>query len=113
MTYRQVCLGPMVFNAALFSERSGQILFKDRFREVELSTCFKKVTCHRCDFSTVYKYKVQQIRRNKQILESRNEEIRSDHLAIWQTIPRFVEIPQTLKCKRCKEVLGLDSLFIY
>ncbi len=41
------------------------------------------------------------------------EEIRPDHREIWKDIPRFVEIPETLKCKRCKEVLEREILCVY
>ncbi len=103
----------MVFDANGLSRRPGWILYQDRFLQVELSTCFKKIVCGRCDFSGFYKYQVQQVRRRDELVTSEDEEVRPDHLEIWETVPRFAEIPQTLKCKRCHEVLGMYVDCIY
>lgn len=32
---------------------------------------------------------------------------------VWRTIPRFAEIPETVRCKRCGEVLGLCTECIF
>lgn len=40
-------------------------------------------------------------------------EISDFDLAMWQAIPRFAEIPETVRCKRCGEVLGLCPEVIY
>lgn len=79
----------------------------NRFRSVESAVVFRRVTCHRCDFNSIYKYKVRQIRRKPQPEIGPDEEARPDLLEIWAAIPRFAEIPETVKCKRCGEVLGL------
>ena len=66
----------------------------------------KRITCYRCDLASFYKCTVQQVRRNPELLAGGGEEIRADHVEMWKTVPRFAEIPETIKCKRCKEVLG-------
>ena len=103
----------MVFNANRLRRGPGGVLYQDRFYEVELGTCFKKIVCARCDFAGFYKYQVQQVRRREELVTSQDEEARPDHLEIWETVPRFAEIPQTLKCKRCHEVLGMYVDCIY
>ena len=70
-------------------------------------------TCYNCEFSGIYKFNVQQIRRRPEIQLENEEEIRSDHLEIWETIPRFAEIPETVKCKNCREVLTVEVTCIY
>ncbi len=92
---------------------TNEVLFEDRFRQVELTTAFKKLTCYNCEFSGIYKFNVQQIRRRPEIQLENEEEIRSDHLEIWETIPRFAEIPETVKCKNCREVLTVEVTCIY
>ena len=103
----------MVFDATAERIRPRQLLYQDRFREIEMGVAFKKMACSRCDHTGFYKYRVKQVRRRPQILMGEGEEIRPDHEEIWETIPRFAEIPQTLKCKRCHEVLGAYVLCIY
>jgi len=103
----------MVFDASRNKVRPGQLLYQDRFREVEMGVAFKKIVCSRCGFPGFYKYRVQQLRRRPRILIEEGEEVRPDHEEIWGTIPRFAEIPQTLKCKRCHEVLGSYVLCVY
>lgn len=93
--------------------KSGQVLFQDRFRQVQLSVAFRRLSCGRCSFEAIYKYQVQQVRRNEEISMGEGDEVRSDHHEMWQTIPRFAEIPETIKCKRCKEVLSVDVLLVY
>lgn len=94
-------------------QKPEQIVFEDRFRQVELAITFKKITCYHCGFQTIYKYRVQQVRRNPEIGLDEGEEIRADHRQIWRTVPRFAQIPETLKCRRCKEVLTLEVLCVY
>lgn len=103
----------MVFDSNQNVYRPGQTIYADRFLEVEVGVVFKKIVCSRCDFSGFYKYQVRQVRRRGEILVTDEEEIRPDHREIWSTIPRFVEIPQTLKCKRCYEVLGSYVVCIF
>ena len=103
----------MVLHRALFRQRAGQVVSQDRFRTVELAIAFKKITCYRCGLVSVYKYTVQQVRRKPELLPVEGEEIRSDHLEMWKAVPRFAEIPETIKCKRCKEVVGLYTFCIY
>jgi hypothetical protein len=31
----------------------------------------------------------------------------------WNSIPKFAEIPETIKCKRCGEVLGVYTECIF
>jgi hypothetical protein len=103
----------MVFNSALFSQQPGQIVDEDRFRQVELGVGFRKITCYRCDFSSFYRFKVIQIRRNAEPLLGEDEDLRPDHLEIWKNIPRYAEIPETLRCRRCNEVVGVYTSCIF
>lgn len=103
----------MVFKRTIFSQRPNEIISDDRFCQVELAIAFKRVTCYRCNFEGIYKYAVQQIRRHPEIQVSEDEEIREDHLQIWKDIPRFAEIPEVVKCKRCREVLDIDIMCVY
>ncbi len=93
--------------------KPSEVLFTDRFRQVELAIAFKKILCCNCGFSGIYKFRVQQIRRRPEIQLATGEEIRPDHVEIWKTIPRFAEIPETIKCKRCTEVLEREILCVY
>lgn len=104
---------PVVFDPDSFRRRPGRIVYEDRFRQVEMGIGFKKIVCSRCDFPGFYKYQAQEIRRREEILTASDEEARPDHLDMWETVPRFAEIPQTLKCKRCREVLGTYVFCIY
>jgi hypothetical protein len=103
----------MTFDSKGLQAQPGQKITEDAFREVELTIAFKRLTCHRCEFASVYKFRVQQIRRKAEIQLSEGETVRDDHRQIWQTIPRFAEIPETVKCKRCGEVIGLETRCIY
>lgn len=103
----------MVFKRTIFSQRPNEIISDDRFCQVELAIAFKRVTCYRCNFEGIYKYTVQQIRRHPEIQVSEGEEVREDHLQIWKDIPRFAEIPEVVKCKRCREVLDIDIMCVY
>jgi hypothetical protein len=103
----------MVFRSDWFGDQPGTIVSQDRFRTVELGLAFRKITCYRCDFSTFYKYRIQQVRRHREISVLEDETLRGDHLEIWKNIPRYAEIPETLKCRRCNEVLGLYTSCIY
>lgn len=91
----------------------GEVLYSDRFRSIEVAVTFRKIKCYQCDFEAIYKYRVQQVRRHAEIQVQDGEEVRPDHIEIWKTIPRFAEIPETVKCKRCKEVLGVYPLCVY
>ena len=103
----------MVFKRSMFQQGPNEPLFEDRFSQVELATAFKKLTCYHCDLEAIYKYYVQQVRRRSEIRVAEGEEIRRDHQEMWAAIPRFVEIHETLKCKRCKEVLSHEILCVY
>ncbi len=100
----------MVFKRSMFRQHSNGVLSEDRFSQVELTIAFKKLTCYHCNFEAIYKYSVQQVRRRPEIRVAKGEEIRPDHQEMWKTIPRFVEIPETLKCKHCQEVLMREIL---
>ena len=103
----------MVFKRTIFSQRPDEIISNDRFCRVELAIAFKRLICYRCNFEGIYKYAVQQIRRHPEIQVSADEEIREDHLQIWKDIPRFAEIPEVVKCKRCREKLDVEVTCIY
>ena len=102
-----------MFNSRAIRARPGTVLSQDRFRRVELAVSFKRIRCYRCDLITIYKYRVKEIRRNPTLQVPEDEELRTDHQELWETIPRFAEIPETVKCKRCGEVLGIDTTCIY
>jgi hypothetical protein len=89
------------------------VVDRNRFRQVELTTVFKQIPCYRCDFVSIYQYRVQQVRRHAEIESREGEAVREDHREIFQSIPRFAEIPETLKCRRCGEVLGLYTSCIF
>ena len=103
----------MTFSRNLFSQRPGETVSEDRFKEVELSTSFKQLQCYACGLTAIYKYRVQQVRRKAEIESSSEEEVRDDHRALWESIPRFAEIPETVRCKSCAEILFLDVECIY
>ncbi len=103
----------MTFDSRQFREKPGEVVFEDRFRLVQLAVGFKKLVCHRCDFAAVYKYQVQQLRRKDAPEAGNEEETRPDHQQLWETIPRFAEIPETIHCKRCREVIGLYTECIF
>ncbi len=103
----------MVFKRSMFRQHPNETLSEDRFSQVELAIAFKKLTCYHCNFEAIYKYSVQQVRRRPEIRVAEGEEIRPDHQEMWKTIPRFAEIPETLKCKRCKEVLEREILCVF
>jgi hypothetical protein len=103
----------MVFKRSMFRQGPNEPLSEDRFSQVELGIAFKKLTCSHCDFEAIYKYAVQQVRRHAEIRVDEGDEIRRDHQEMYDAIPRFVEIPETLKCKRCKEVLSREILCVF
>ena len=102
-----------MFKRTIFSQRPNEIISDDRFRQVEMANAFKRLLCYHCRFEAIYKYAVQQIRRHPEIQVSDNEEIREDHRQIWKTIPRFAEIPERIRCKRCREVLEVEVMCVY
>jgi hypothetical protein len=103
----------MVFDSSFFTQQPGQILDEDRFRQVELGVGFRKITCYRCDFSSFYRFKVIQVRRSAELLPTAEEDVRPDHLEIWRNIPRFAEIPETLRCRNCNEVVGVYTSCLF
>jgi hypothetical protein len=103
----------MAFKRTIFSQRPDEIISDDRFCQVELAIVFKRLTCYHCKFEGIYKYAVQQLRRHPEIQTAEDEEVREDHLRIWEGIPRFAEIPETVKCKRCREILAIDVMCVY
>ena len=103
----------MVFKRSMFRQLPNEVVSDDRFSQVELAIAFRKLTCYHCNFEGIYKYSAQQVRRHSEIRVGEGEEIRPDHQEMWKAIPRFVEIPETSKCKRCKEVLGREILCVY
>lgn len=103
----------MVFRSDFFPEKTDTTVFEDRFRKVEISVAFRRLTCYHCESTDLYRYQAQQVRRRPEITCSQDQEIRPDHQALWQSIPRFAEIPETVKCKNCGETLGLYPTCIY
>ena len=103
----------MTFSRDDLPERPGTWLSEDRFRQTEIATTFKRIRCQRCGLAAIYKYRVKQIRRKAEIETSEEQEIRDDHLLLWNSIPRFAEIPETIRCKQCSEILPQETLCIY
>ena len=58
----------MVFDASRNKILPGQLLYQDRFREIEMGVAFKKIVCSHCGFPGFYKYRVQQLRRRPRVL---------------------------------------------
>jgi hypothetical protein len=78
-----------------------------------MDVAFKRITCYNCDLTAIYKFRVQQVRRREEIMATEEEIVRDDHVQAWKTVPRFAEIPETIKCKRCNEVLGVYPFCIF
>lgn len=85
----------------------------NRFSETEVETSFSRVTCYECRHTAVYKYRVKKLRRRPEIVTADDEQVRADHLEIWEGVPRFAEIPETVRCRNCGEVLGLYTECIF
>jgi len=93
--------------------KPGQHLSSDRFRSVEMAVAFKRLTCYNCDLTSVYKYSAKHLRRSAELSSLADQEPLEDEIRTWNSIPRFAEIPETIKCKRCGEVLGLYTSCIF
>jgi hypothetical protein len=93
--------------------KPGQAICSDRFRSVEVAVAFKRMTCHKCDLTSVYKYRVKQVRRSDELIPQEDRELEPEEVELWNSIPRFAEIPETIKCKRCGEVLGIYTSCIF
>lgn len=106
-----------MFSSKALRAKPGTILDKDPLRTVELGISFKRITCHRCDFTSIYKYRVKEIRRSAALTEEEEKgvvpSISDEQREAWKRIPRYAQIPETVKCKRCGEVLGLYIDCIY
>ncbi len=103
----------MTFSRRECPEQPGTRLSENRFRETEIATNFKLISCRKCGLVTIYKYRVKQIRRKAKIDTSEQQEVRDDHLFLWKSIPRFAEIPETIRCKQCREILPQETFCIY
>ena len=104
----------MVFDGKHVSaEKGAEDTDRNRFSETEVETSFRRVICYECRHTAVYKYRVKKLRRRPEILTADDEQVRDDHLEIWEGVPRFAEIPETVRCKNCGEVLGLYTECIY
>ena len=102
-----------MFDSRQMKLAPSQILYSDRFRSVEVAVVFRRLTCYKCDLTSVYKYRVQQLRRTSELTPTEDQEPRPDEIETWNSIPRFAEIPETIKCKRCGEVLGVYTSCIF
>ncbi len=131
-----------MFNSRDPEIRAGTIRFADHLRTVEIEVVFRRLHCYKCDLTAVYKYRVKQIRRRpepppatptggdgtaapgpmeaSQLPDSLPTtppeacpRVSEFDLELWKTIPRFAEIPETVRCKRCGEVLGLCTECIF
>ena len=110
-----------MFNSRAIKEKIGDILSEDRFRSVELSIAFRRIHCFKCDLTAIYRYRVKQVRRTSELQPVQDDEgsVESsenpplEEIIRWSEIPRFAEIPETVKCKRCGEVLGVYTECIF
>lgn len=102
-----------MFSPRKLKARPGSIIDEDPLRTVELSTAFRRLHCYRCEMTAIYKYRVQQLRRSPAPLDSEGQELPEEQVKAWKDLPRFAEIPETVKCKRCGEVLGLHTDCIF
>ena len=103
----------MTFSRDDLPEKPGTWLSEDRFRQTEIAINFKQISCRHCGLAAIYKYRVKQIRRKAEIETSEEQEVREDHLVLWKSIPRFAEIPETIRCKQCTEILPQETFCIY
>ncbi len=102
-----------MFSLRNLKARPGSIIEEDPLRTIELATAFRRLHCYRCDMTAIYKYRVQQVRRSPAPVDGDGLELPEDQVRAWRDMPRFAEIPETVKCKRCGEVLGLHTDCIY
>ena len=91
----------------------GTTLHENRYCGVELGIVFRRITCHRCDFSDIYRYAIKELRRKSQEEVEKGGQLSPGQLDIWRSIPRYAEIPETLHCKQCEEILGLYTECIF
>lgn len=104
----------MPFHRSQFGDaKPGDLLYEDRFKTVELGLAFRRLTCFRCEHTAIYKYRTQQIRRKEPLELAPDESGAEDALAVWNSIPRFAEVPEVIRCKKCGEVMGLSTECIY
>ena len=108
-----------MFNSRNIKEKPGEILFQDRCRTVELAVAFRRIHCYNCELTAIYKYRVQHLRKAPEPVPENADSTKETptfcegDLERWRDIPRFAEIPETVKCKRCGEVLGVYTECIY
>ncbi|GAB4118817.1 MAG: hypothetical protein Kow001_18480 [Acidobacteriota bacterium] len=129
-----------MFNSRDPQIRPGSTRVADHLRTVEIDVVFRRLHCYKCDLTAVYKYRVKQIRRQPELIPpgggsndqpapsqgmpagaeglptavtEASAELSEFDLELWKTIPRFAEIPETVRCKRCGEVLGLCTECIF
>jgi hypothetical protein len=93
--------------------RPGQNLVDDRFRSIEVVVSFRRLTCYSCNLTSVYKYRAKHLRRSVELTAEEDQELLQEEIQTWNSIPRFAEIPETVKCKKCGEVLGLYTSCIF
>jgi len=102
-----------MFDSRRMKLKPGQNLSSDRFRSVEVAVAFRRLTCYNCNFTSVYKYRAKHLRRTPELTATAEQAPLQDEMHIWNSIPRFAEIPETIKCKQCGEVLGLYTSCIF
>lgn len=102
-----------VFDGRQLKLKSGECLQNDRFRSVELTVTFRRLTCYSCNLTAVYKYRVKQLRRSPELSPPDDQGPEPDEVELWKSIPRFAEIPETIKCERCGEILGVYTSCIF
>lgn len=96
-----------MFDSRYIDLETDGLISADENRTVELKTLFKRVRCYKCDSTHVYKFRVKELRK---ILPA-DAEAPAD--TIMDTVPRYAQIPETVRCSDCGEVLGLYTECIY
>ncbi len=103
----------VTFESRKLAQPPGTTLHEDRFCSVELGIVFRQVTCYRCNFSDIYRYAIKELRRKSRREVEKGGKLNPDQHDAWQSIPRYAEIPETLRCKKCGEILGLYTECIF
>lgn len=103
----------MTFDGSKISASPGASLSEDRYRSVELEVLYRQLTCAGCNFTSIYQYKIKQIRRKSEEEVQKGGRLTPEQRETWLSIPRYAEIPETLHCKKCGEVLGLYTNCIF
>jgi len=102
-----------MFNGRNVKTKPGTRLSANQFRTVDYDVVFRRLQCYKCDLIAVYRLRVKQIRRTPELASEDQSPPSEAEQQTWLSVPRFAEIPETVCCKRCGEVLGLCTECVY